>query len=226
MTEIIERQRLDEQTMALRLAKEFKDGMVVNLGIGIPTLAVNFIPEGREIIFHAENGVLGYGPLAETEEEMDFDLVNPAGQFVTPKPGMSLFDHAESFAMIRGGHIDLCALGAFQVSGKGDIANWILPGRKLGNIGGGMDLVARAKKVIVVMTHTTKDDKPKIVNECTYELTGEKCVSLIITDIAVIEITTEGTILKEMAPGWTGEEIQKLTEPRLLIAPDIKEIEL
>jgi 3-oxoacid CoA-transferase subunit B len=128
--------------------------------------------------------------------------------------------------MIRGGHIDLCALGAFQVSGKGDIANLILPGRKLGNIGGGMDLVARAKKVIVVMTHTTKDDKPKIVNECTYELTGEKCVSLIITDIAVIEITTEGTILKEMAPGWTGEEIQKLTEPRLLIAPDIKEIEL
>ncbi|MFC1894177.1 3-oxoacid CoA-transferase subunit B [Chloroflexota bacterium] len=220
------KQRLDEQAMALRLGREFQDGMIVNLGMGIPTLAANFIPEGREVLFHAENGCLGYGPLATSEEEMDFDLINPAAQFITSKPGMSLFDHAEAFAMIRGRHIDLCALGAFQVSEKGDIANWLLPGKKIGNIGGGIDLASRANNVIAVLTHTTKAGEPKIVKECSYELTGRKCVSLIITDIAVIAVTEDSLVLKEVAPGWTAEEVQRLTESRLTISPDLKEIEL
>jgi len=142
------------------------------------------------------------------------------------KAGMSFFSHDESFAMIRGGHIDLCGLGGLQVSEKGDLANWLLPGRVAGGIGGGMDLAFGAKKVIVAMEHTTKDGKPKIVNKCTYELTAPRCVSLIVTDIAVIEVTKEGLVLKELAPGWRAEEVQALTEPKLIIAPDLKEIEL
>jgi 3-oxoacid CoA-transferase subunit B len=221
-----EKQRLNEQTMALRLSKEFQDGMIVNLGVGIPTLAANFIPEGREILFHAENGCLGYGPITTSEEEMDFDFINPAAQFITSQPGMSLFDHAEAFAMIRGGHIDLCALGAFQVSEKGDIANWMLLGRKTGNIGGAIDLASRVKKLVAVLIHNTKEGEPKIVKECSYALTGRQCVSLIITDIAVIEVTKDGLLLKEVAPGWTSEDVQRLTEPRIIVSPDLKEIEL
>jgi len=220
------KERLNEQTMALRVAKEFKDGMVVNLGIGIPTLAANFIPEEKEVIFHSENGCLGFGSAATSEEEEDFNLVNASGQFVTRQPGMSFFDHAESFAMIRGKHVDLCVLGGLQVSEKGDLANWTLSEKRLGGVGGAMDLAIGAARLIIVMTHTTKDDKPKILKECTFPLTASRCVSLIITDLAVIEVTGEGLVLREVAPGWSAAEVQGLTEPRLVPAPDLHEIEL
>ncbi len=219
-------ERLDEQTMALRVAREFQDGMIVNLGAGIPTLAINYIPEGKEVIFHTQNGCLGYGPVAVTEDEQDFHLINASGQFVTPRPGMSFFDSAESFTMIRGGHVDLVVLGGLQVSEKGDLANWLIPGREPGNIGGGMDLAFGVTRLVVVMTHTTKNNEPKILNECSYLLTAPRCVDLIITDIAVIEVTPEGLVLKETVPGWTAEEVQSLTEPTLKVAADLKEMAL
>jgi acetate CoA/acetoacetate CoA-transferase beta subunit len=232
--------RLDEQIVAMRVAKEFKDGMVVNLGGGIPSLACNFVAEGREVLFHTENGALGYGGTASLEEA-DWDLFNASFQPVTPLPGMSFFHHDESFAMIRGGHIDISALGALEVSEKGDLANWaignmkdydgdirawIKTGRFPPAVGGAMDLAAGAKRVIAAMTHTTKDGRPKIVKECRYELTAIGCVSLIVTDMAVIEVGPQGLILKEVAPGFTPEEIQEVTEPHLIIASDCKEIEL
>jgi acetate CoA/acetoacetate CoA-transferase beta subunit len=232
--------RLDEQTIAMRVAKEFKDGMIVNLGGGIPSLACNFVAEGREVLFHTENGALGYGGIASTDEA-DWDLFNASFQPVTYLPGMSFFNHDESFAMIRGGHIDISALGALEVSEKGDLANWaignmadyhgdivswIKTGRFPPAIGGAMDLAVGAKRVIVAMTHTTKDGNPKIVRECRYELTARQCVSLIVTDMAVIEVTPTGLVLKEIAPGLTPDEIQAVTEPPLIIASDIKEIEL
>jgi 3-oxoacid CoA-transferase subunit B len=220
------KERLDEQTMALRVAREFQDGMIVNLGFGIPTQAANFIPEGKEIIFHSENGCLGYGPTPTREEDQDFNLVNASGQFATPKLGMCFFDHAESFSMIRGKHINLCVLGGLQVSEKGDLANFVIPGREPGNIGGGMDLAFGAARLIVVMTHTTRDNQPKILKQCTYPLTAPNCVDLIVTDIAVVEVTPDGLLLKETAPGWTAEEVQGLTEPKLLIAKDLKTMEL
>lgn len=219
-------ERLDEQTMALRAAREFRDGMIVNLGFGIPTLAVNFIPEDIEVIFHAENGCLGYGPVPTSEEDIDFNLVNATGQFATRRLGMSFFDHAESFTMIRGRHIDLCVLGGLQVSEKGDLANWVVPGREPGNIGGAMDLAFGANYLVVVMTHTTSENEPKILKQCTYPLTAPECVDLIITDIAVIEVTPDGLVLKEIAPGWIAEEIQALTEPQLKVADDVKEMSL
>ena len=232
--------RLDEQTIAMRVAKEFKDGMIVNLGGGIPSLACNFVAEGREVLFHTENGALGYGGTASTDEA-DWDLFNASFQPITYLPGMSFFCHDESFAMIRGGHIDISALGALEVSEKGDLANWaignmadyhgdivswIKTGRFPPAIGGAMDLAVGAKRVIVAMTHTTKDGNPKIVKECRYELTARQCVSLIVTDLAVIEVTPGGLVLKERAPGFTADEIQAVTEPPLIIASDIKEIEL
>jgi 3-oxoacid CoA-transferase B subunit len=218
--------RLDEQTMALRVAREFQDGMVINLGFGIPTLAANFIPEDKEVIFHSENGCLGYGPTPENEEDEDFHLVNATGQFATRKPGMCFFDHAESFSMIRGRHIDLCVLGGLQVSEKGDLANWTTVAGRPGNIGGAMDLAFGAFRLIVVMKHTTRDNQPKILKQCTYPLTAPRCVSLIVTDIAVIEVTPDCLVLKETAPGWQAAEIQELTEPQLKVTPDLKEIEI
>lgn len=232
--------RLDEQTIAMRVAKEFQDGMVVNLGGGIPSLACNFVAEGREVLFHTENGALGYGPMATTEEA-DWNLFNASFQPITPLPGMSFFSHDESFAMIRGGHIDISVLGALEVSERGDLANWaigkmadyngdvvswIRTGRFPPGIGGAMDLATGAKRVIVAMIHTTKENKPKIVKECQYELTAKRCVSLIVTDLAVIEVTPAGLLLKEVAPGFTTDEIQAVTEPPLIIAKDLKEIEL
>jgi 3-oxoacid CoA-transferase subunit B len=218
--------RMDEQTMALRVAREFQTGMVVNLGVGIGTQCMNYVPEGREVIFHAENGALGLGPIVSSPDEADIDLLNAGGQPVRRQPGMSFFSHDESFVMIRGKHIDMVVLGAMEVSEKGDLANWALPGRGLGNIGGSMDLALGAKKVVVVMTHTTKDGKPKILKKCTLPLTAPQCVKLIVTDIAVIEVNQEGLVLKEVAPGWTPAEIQELTEPKLIVAPDLKEIAL
>jgi 3-oxoacid CoA-transferase subunit B len=219
-------ERLDEQTMALRVAREFVNGMVVNLGIGIPTLTTNYMPEGTEVIFQSENGCLGYGRIAQTEEEQDFNLINASGQFVVGNKGMCFFDHAESFSMIRGGHIDLCVLGGLQVSEKGDLANWLIPGREPGSIGGGMDLAFGAARLIILMTHTTKENERKILNKCSYALTAPRCVDLVVTDIAVIQVTDKGLVLKETAPGWTAKEVQALTEPKLIIAPDLKEMSL
>jgi acyl CoA:acetate/3-ketoacid CoA transferase beta subunit len=232
--------KLDEQTIAMRAAREFQDGMIVNLGGGIPTLACNFVPEGREVLFHTENGALGYGGTASLEEA-DWDLFNASFQPVTPLPGMSFFSHDESFSIIRGGHVDISVLGALEVSEKGDLANWVAgnvsafagdlgdwirAGRNPPGLGGAMDLAVGAKKVIVAMLHTTRDGKPKIVKKCQYDLTGQECVSLIITDLAVIEITPAGLVLKELAPGYTPEEIQAVTEPKLIVAEDLKEIAL
>jgi len=220
-----QKERLDPQTMALRAAKEFADGMIVNLGIGTPTMAANFVPAGREVLFHAECGALGYGPVA-TAGEGDPNLVNASGQPVMPQPGMCVFDHAESFAMIRGGYIDVTVMGAYQVSEKGDLANWMPPKRQVGTIGGAMDLAFGAKGVIVIMNHTTKGGEYRIVKECSYPLTAPRCVSLIITDVAVLEVTDHGLVLKEVAPGWTPEEVQSITEPALIVDPDWHEVEL
>lgn len=221
------KQRLDEITIALRAAKEFPDGAVVNLGYGMPGLCTLFIPEGKRVIFHTENGALGYGPALteEQRDQWDLCLINAADQFISWAPGMSLFDHATSFGMIRGGHIDISVLGGLQVSEKGDLANWRAPGRT-GGMGGAMDLAVGTRKIIITMTHTTKENEFKIVKECSYPLTARECVDLIVTDLAVIEVTQEGLVLKELAPGWTVEEVQALTEPRLLVAKDLKEIEL
>jgi 3-oxoacid CoA-transferase B subunit len=217
--------RLDEPTIALRAAREFPDGSVVNLGYGMPGLCANAIPEGRTIFFQSENGMLGYGGLAD-DAEKDYEMINASDQPVLPSTGMCFFDSAASFDMIRGGHIDVVVLGAYQVSEKGDLANWGRPGRPATGMGGGMDLAAGAKKVIVTMLHTTKSGEPRIVKNCTYPLTAPRCVRLVVTDLAVIEVTGQGLVLKEIAPGWTVPEVQGLTEARLTPAADLKEIEL
>jgi 3-oxoacid CoA-transferase subunit B len=217
--------RLDEETIALRAAKEFEDGMVVNLGYGMPGLCANFIPEGRTVFFQSENGVLGYGSLL-TDEEKDYELINASDQPVAPLPGMCFFDSATSFDMIRGGHIDIVILGAYQVSAKGDLANWGRPGRPATGMGGGMDLALGGKKLMVMMLHTTKEGGARIVRQCTFPLTARNCVKKIFTDIAVIDVTEPGLILREVAPGWTAEEVQALTDPKLIVDEDLKEIEL
>ena len=209
----------------MRVARELNDGDVVNLGIGIPTLCSQFVPEGRTVVYHSESGVVNYGPMAEPGEE-DVDLINAGGQFLAPVPGMSFFSSADAFAMIRGGHIDVTVLGALQVSEKGDLANWMLPERGVGNIGGAMDLAAGARRTIVAMEHTDRNGRPKLVTECTYPLTGRECVSLVVTDIAVIQVTPGGLVLEEVAPDWSAEEVQEQTEPRLIVSPHLKEMEL
>jgi 3-oxoacid CoA-transferase B subunit len=218
--------RLDRQTIALRVAREFYDGAVVNLGGGIPTLAANFVPEGRTVIFHTENGALGFGGVPGTEQEENPYFMGANGVPFTPLPGMCFFHHADSFGMIRGGHIDITVLGALQVSERGDLANWTFPERGIGNIGGAMDLAIGCNRVIVAMEHTTPKGQLKILKECNYPLTAARCVDLIVTDIAVIQVTPEGLVLKEVGPGWTDKEVQTLTEPELIISGDLKEIEL
>ena len=219
------KERLDEQTIALRAAREFADGMVVNLGYGMPGLCANLIAGDKTVFFQSENGMLGYGTLA-TDEEKDYELINASDQPVTPLSGMCFFDSAAAFDMIRGGHIDIVVLGAYQVSEKGDLANWGRPGRPATGMGGGMDLAVGAGKIIITMLHTTRDGAPRIVKECNYPLTARRCVDLIITDLAVIEVTGNGLLLKETAPGWTVREVQALTEAKLMPAEDLKEIEL
>jgi 3-oxoacid CoA-transferase subunit B len=218
--------RLDRQTIALRVAKEFEDGAVVNLGGGIPTLAANFVPEGRTVIFHTENGALGFGGLPGTEQEESPYFLGANGVPFSALPGMCFFHHADSFAMIRGGHIDITVLGALQVSEKGDLANWTFPERGIGNIGGAMDLAIGCNRVIVAMEHTTPKGQLKILKECTFPLTASRCVDLIVTDIAVMQVTPEGLLLREVAPGWTEKEVQAVTEPELIISRDLNEIEL
>ena len=225
MAELADKPRLDREVIAMRVAKELPNVGYVNLGIGIPTLVSSFVPEGNIVFYHSESGVLNCGPLAEEGEE-DIDLINAGGQFLQSVPGMAFFNSADAFAMIRGGHVDVTVLGAHQVSAKGDLANWMLPQRGVGNVGGAMDLSAGAKEVIVAMEHTDRQNRPKIVEECTFPLTGKGCVSMIVTDLAVIQCTAEGLVLKEVAPGWTAEEVQELTGARLTLAPDLKEYQL
>lgn len=222
---LLEKEKLDRQIMALRVAKEFQDGNLVNLGIGIPMLASNFVPVGREVLFHSENGVLGFGETT-LPGEGSLDLVNAGGQTVSPQPGMCFFAHDESFGMVRGGHLDISVMGGYQVSEKGDLANYMIPERQIGTIGGAMDLAFGANRVIIAMNHVTKEGDYRIVNKCAYELTAPECVDLIVTDIAVIDVTKDGLVLKEVAPGWSPEEVQILTEPKLIIAPDCQEITL
>ena len=220
------KQRLDRDTIAMRAAKELKAGDYANLGVGIPNLCALYVPEG--VIFQSENGAVAYGPLVLEDEiqKAEFHYVDSGGRFFTLVPGTAFFDVMISFLMIRGKRL-VTVLGGLQVSEKGDLANWNTGGDALGGtIGGGMDLALGAKRVIITMEHTTKDGKPKIVKKCSYPLTAKECVDLIVTDLAVIEVTSKGLVLKEVAPGWTAKEIQVLTEPKLKIAPDLKEMEL
>jgi 3-oxoacid CoA-transferase subunit B len=199
--------------------------MTINLGYGMPGLCANLIPEDRTIYFHAENGMLGYGALG-SDEEKDYELINASDQPVTRMPGMCFFDSSASFDMIRGGHIDMVVLGAYQVSQNGDLANWGRPGRPATGMGGAMDLAAGCRQVIVMMLHTTKEGGARIVKECSFPLTAKGCVNKIFTDIAVIDVTQSGLVLKEVAPGWTAAEVQALTEAPLVVAVGLKEIEL
>jgi 3-oxoacid CoA-transferase subunit B len=214
---------LDKHGIAKRTARELKDGYYVNLGIGIPTLVANYIPAGINVVLQSENGLLGMGPFP-TENEVDADLINAGKQTVTTLPGSSLFNSAESFAMIRGEHIDLTILGAMEISEKGDIANWKIPGKMVKGMGGAMDLVASAKNIIVAMQHTSKDGQSKLLKECTLPVTGRRCIKKIITDLAVLDVTDEGFKLLERAPGVSVEEIKKATAGKLIIEGEIPEI--
>src|SRR5450432_1015465 len=208
--------RLTREQLAQRAALELADGMYVNLGWGIPNLIADYLPKGLTVYFHSENGILGMGRRAKAGEE-DYDLVDAMKVPVTLIPGASFFHQADAHLMTRGGHLDVAVLGGFQVSEKGDLANWKVPGaRGAGGIGGAMDIAAGAKVLMVCMEHTTRDGAPKIVKECTYPVTSLACVDVIITDLAVIDVQAEGLVLREAAPGWTREEIQKLTGAALL----------
>ncbi len=219
---------LSQEAMAARAVKEFKDGDYINLGFGLPNSCASLVPPEKDVFFHAEHGVLGYGRLLLPHEsdKMDFDLVDAGLSFFQSKPGLCWFDMATSFDMIRGGHLDATVLGGLEVSEKGDLANWTRGSATAAGIGGSMDLAVGARRVIVIMNHTTKNKEPRIVKQCKFPLTAKGCVNLIITDLAVIEVGREGLILKEYAPGWQVEEIQSLTEPKLIIADDVSAVQI
>jgi len=221
----MEKERMPRELILMRVAKELEDGSYVNLGIGMPTLVANYIGEDKTVIIHSENGLVGTGPMPEPGQE-DPDLCNAGGQSVTMIPGAAIVHHADSFAIVRGKHLDAAVLGGLQVAENGDLANWMRPDRGVGSIGGAADIARGAKKVYVAMEHVTKEGEFKVVKQCSYPLTGAGVVHTIFTDAAVIRVTPQGLVLEEAAPGWTPEDVQAITEPTLIVSPDFKEISL